>query len=49
MNIKILVVEDSQVDMTMIRGILSDYELLSAYDGLEAMEQIGRASCRERV
>ena len=40
MNIKILVVEDSQVDMTMIRGILSDYELLSAYDGLEAMELV---------
>lgn len=40
MNIKILVVEDSQVDMIMIRGILSDYELLSAYDGVEAMEMV---------
>lgn len=38
MSIKILVVDDSHVDMIMIRGILSDYELVSVYDGLEAME-----------
>ena len=37
MDIKILVVDDSQTDMIMIKSILHDYNLLSAYDGVEAM------------
>lgn len=38
MDVKILIVDDSKVDMVMINNILSDYQLLSAYDGAEAME-----------
>ena len=37
MDIKILVVDDSQTDMIIIKSILHDYNLLSAYDGVEAM------------
>lgn len=40
MNVKILIVDDSKVDMMIIRNILSDYQLLFAYDGTEAMEII---------
>ncbi len=42
MNVKILIVDDSKVDMVMIKNILSDYKLLSAYDGLEAMDVLRR-------
>ena len=38
MGIRILVVDDSKVDMLMIQSILFDYEILCAYDGVEAME-----------
>ena len=39
-NIKILVVDDSKTDRLMIENILKDYHLLSASDGIEAMEII---------
>lgn len=38
MGIKILVVDDSRVDMMMIKSILHDYEIITAFDGLEAMD-----------
>ncbi len=38
MDIKILVVDDSNTDMIMIKSILHDYDLISAFDGVEAME-----------
>lgn len=38
MDIKILIVDDSKTDMMLIKSILHDYELLSAYDGVEALE-----------
>lgn len=37
MNIKILIVDDSNTDMLLIKSILDGYDLISAYDGLEAM------------
>ncbi len=37
MNIKILIVDDSNTDMLLIKSILSGYDLVSAYDGIEAM------------
>ncbi len=40
MGIRILVVEDSKVDMMMIKSILYDYEIITAYDGVEAMEVV---------
>lgn len=44
MNSKVLVVDDSKTDMLMIKSILFDYDLLFAYDGLEAMEAIAQNS-----
>lgn len=40
MEIKVLIVDDSKVDMVMIKNMLEDYQLLFAYDGAEAMEII---------
>ena len=40
MGNKILVVDDSKTDVVMIMSILSNYELLVAYDGIEAMKII---------
>lgn len=37
---KILVVDDSKADVMIICNILKEYDLLVAYDGLEAMELI---------
>lgn len=37
---KILIADDSTTDVALIRGILSDYEPLVAYDGVEALKQI---------
>lgn len=37
MTEKILIVDDSKVDVIMIQSILSDYELKVAYDGMEAL------------
>ncbi|MCE5188310.1 MAG: response regulator [Eubacteriales bacterium] len=37
---KILITDDSRADVALIYNILSAYELLVAYDGVEAMEQI---------
>jgi putative two-component system response regulator len=37
MSIKILLVDDSESDMMILESILSDYELLKAYNGLEAI------------
>lgn len=37
---KILVVDDSKADVLIITNILRDYDLLVAYDGIEAMELI---------
>lgn len=34
---KILIVDDSKVDVIMIQSILNDYDLTVAYDGLEAL------------
>lgn len=39
-DIKILIVDDSKTDHAMIRSILEDYNLISAYDGIEAMEML---------
>jgi putative two-component system response regulator len=41
---KILIVDDSQTDVAIISSILSEYDLLYAYDGVEAMEQLERHS-----
>lgn len=38
MNPKILIVDDSKTDMLLIKTMLSDYTLLCAYNGMEAME-----------
>ncbi len=35
---KVLIVDDSKTDVLMISSMLPDYERLSAYDGIEAME-----------
>jgi len=40
MGIKILVVDDSRTDMAIVKNILSDYDLLYAHDGKEAMSII---------
>ncbi|MCH4886034.1 response regulator [Acidaminobacter sp. JC074] len=37
---KILVVDDSKVDQLIIQGILDGHDLISAYNGLEAVEKI---------
>ncbi|OJU12118.1 MAG: two-component system response regulator [Clostridiales bacterium 43-6] len=37
---KILIADDSKTDVAIISSILSDYELLYAYDGVEALEQM---------
>ena len=37
---KILIVDDSKTDVALIGGILADYDLLRAYDGVEAVECI---------
>ena len=39
-DINILIVDDSKTDVLIISSILSDYSLLIAYDGFEAMEKI---------
>lgn len=39
---KVLVVDDSKSDVMMISSMLKDYELLTAYDGVEAMALLGR-------
>ena len=38
MTVKILVVEDSAVDMLIIKNMLSEYNVLTARDGVEAMQ-----------
>lgn len=40
MGSKILIVDDSKTDMLIIRNILREYDLLFAYDGVEAIEVI---------
>lgn len=35
---KIMIVDDSKVDIALIKSILNDYDLLTARDGVEAME-----------
>lgn len=42
MNAKILIVDDLKTDVLLISNMLSDYELMSASDGVEAMEIIGK-------
>jgi len=42
MGIKILVVDDSLVDMMMIKGILYDYEIIDAYDGAQALDRVSK-------
>lgn len=37
---KILIADDSKADVALISSILSDYSLLSAYDGIEALARI---------
>lgn len=37
MVMKILIVDDSKTDVALIGSILSDYDLLTAYDGVEAL------------
>ncbi len=37
---KILIADDSKTDVALISGILSAYETLTAYDGVEALECI---------
>ena len=38
MQIKILIAEDSAVDMMIIKKMLSEYSILTARDGVEAMQ-----------
>ncbi len=40
MERKVLIVDDSKTDMMLIKSMLHDYDLLIAYDGIEAMEII---------
>lgn len=40
MDARILIVDDSATDLAMIKSILGDYDLITAKDGLEAMEII---------
>ncbi len=42
MSAKILVVDDSATDRLIIKNMLSEYDILTACDGLEAMRQINR-------
>lgn len=37
---KLLIVDDSKADVMLLRNMLKEYDLLVAYDGVEAMEQI---------
>src|SRR5665647_1555141 len=39
---RILVVDDSKADILIISNILKDYDLLIAYDGIEAMDLIAK-------
>jgi putative two-component system response regulator len=39
---KVLIVDDSKTDVMMISGMLRDYELRVACDGIEALETMGR-------
>jgi len=39
---KILITDDSKTDVILISSILTNYELLVAYDGVEAMETLAR-------
>ncbi|NCB43442.1 MAG: EAL domain-containing protein [Clostridia bacterium] len=41
MNGKILVVDDSKTDRIMIESMLGDYQVITASDGVEALEKIG--------
>ena len=40
MSMKILVVDDSATDRVLIERILSEYDVLTACDGVDAMKQI---------
>lgn len=42
MAVKILIVDDSKVDVVMIQNILSDYQQVVAYDGAEALSVLER-------
>jgi len=44
MSVKILIVDDSKTDMLMISGILHDYTLRHAFDGVDAMAILERES-----
>jgi putative two-component system response regulator len=35
-----MIVDDSKVDVTLIKSILSDYDLITAHDGVEALEML---------
>ncbi len=37
---KVLVVDDSRADVMLLKNMLKDYDLLVAYDGVEAMESL---------
>jgi len=40
LHTKIMIVDDSKVDVALIKSILNDYNLMTARDGLEAMEML---------
>lgn len=42
MCMKILIVDDSKADVMLLKSMLREYDLLVAYDGVEAIEQIER-------
>jgi len=42
MSYKILIVDDSKLDMILISSILEEHEVLEAYDGLECMEVLNK-------
>ncbi|MGE5389674.1 MAG: HD domain-containing phosphohydrolase [Deltaproteobacteria bacterium] len=44
MDTTILIVDDSKTDMMLIKNMLYDYNLLMAYDGMEAMDVIDNIS-----
>jgi len=42
MAMKVLIVDDSRADVMLLKNMLKDYDLLIAYDGVEAMERLAQ-------
>jgi putative two-component system response regulator len=46
---RLLIVDDSKVDQMIIKDILSTYETISAYDGIEALELLSKDSLIDMI